>query len=141
LHEVKQIFKNSGLYDKLHIPGNGAGIQQDEVRMIYRDSDIFIYAGINDSNGDADGVPNGLLQAAYSGLPVITTTSGSISDLFNEKNSYIIDQKSPESIIEKFNELIIDKHLHNKTKLLYDEVSESFGQEKNISYLETLLLK
>jgi glycosyltransferase involved in cell wall biosynthesis len=141
LHEVKQIFKNAGLYDKLHIPGNGAGIQQDEVRMIYRDSDIFIYAGINDSNGDADGVPNGLLQAAYSGLPVITTTSGSISDLFNEKNSYIIDQKSPESIIEKFNELIIDKHLHNKTKILYDEVSESFGQEKNISYLETLLLK
>lgn len=141
LNEVKSIFKKAGLYENLDIPGNGNGIQQSEVQKYYKNADIFIYAGIDAPGGDADGVPNGLLQAAFSGIPVITTTSGSISDLFKEENSYIIEQNNPDSIIEKFNELVIDKNTFKKSAKLNHDAVSMFGLEKNIKYLEDLLLK
>jgi glycosyltransferase involved in cell wall biosynthesis len=141
LENVKKLFKDAHLYEHLHIPGNGNGIQQNDVKEYYKKSDIFIYAGIDAVGGDSDGVPNGLLQAAFSGIPIITTTAGSISDLFDSENSYIINQNSPESIIEKFNELILDKNLKRKTTFLHSKAVENFGIEKNIKYLEDLLLK
>jgi glycosyltransferase involved in cell wall biosynthesis len=82
-----------------------------------------------------------LLQAAYSGLPVITTLSGSIADLFNERNSYIIKQASFEDIIEKFNFLMLDKVRADKSEKLKKDVSENFDLIKNITYLESQLLK
>lgn len=75
-------------------------------------------------------MPNGLLQAAFSGIPVITTTSGSISDLFKEENSYIIEQNNPDSIIEKFNELVIDKNTFKKSAKLNHDAVSMFGLEK-----------
>ncbi len=141
LEDVKKLFKSAHVYQRLSIPGNGAGIQQDDVIEIYKNSDIFIYAGKDASTGDVDGVPNGLLQAAYSGVPVITTLAGSISDLFNDKNSYIINQGSSEDIIEKFNFLILDKMRLSKSEKLKKDVSENFDLVKNITYLENQLLK
>jgi glycosyltransferase involved in cell wall biosynthesis len=141
MEEVKSIFKKAHLYNHLSIPGNGKGVQQDEVSEIYRNSDLFIYAGVDAVSGDADGVPNGLIQAAYSGLPVITTKSGSIADLFNDKNSYIIKQNDVEDIIEKFNFMILDKSRNEKAEKLHKDVSENFDLKKNINYLESLMLK
>ena len=141
LEDVKKLFKLAHVYERLSIPGNGAGVQQEDVVEIYKNSDIFIYAGKDAPTGDADGVPNGLLQAAYSGLPVITTLAGSISDLFNNKNSYIINQDSSEDIIEKFNFLMLDKLRVGKSEKLKKDVSENFDLVKNITYLENQLLK
>lgn len=141
LKEVKDLFKKAGVYDYLNIPGNGSGIQQSEVQKYYNNSDIFIYAGINTTGGDADGVPNGLLQAAFSGIPVITTTAGSIGDLFNESNSYIVNQDDSDSIIEKFNEMMVSKDSKSKAQKLFKDVSENFGLDKNIKSLEDWFLK
>jgi len=136
LEEIKNIFKDNKIYEVLEIPGNGKGIQQELVSDIYRNSDVFIYAGVDSGDGDADGVPNGLLQAAYSGLPVITTKSGSISDLFNENNSYIIEQHSSSDIVDKFNTLILDKSRELKSRKLLENVRENFNLDNNIEYLE-----
>ena len=141
LDQIKNIFKKAKLYDHLSIPGNGKGVQQEEVIEIYDRSDLFIYAGVDVGTGDLDGVPNGLLQAAYSGLPVITTLSGSISDLFNESNSYIVNQNDSLDIVEKFNKMILDKSRDKKSEKLLKEVSDQFDLEKNTKLLESLFLK
>lgn len=141
LNKIKDIFKKAKLFDRLYIPGNGKGVQQDEVVTVYNNSDMFIYAGVDTGTGDLDGVPNGLLQAAYSGLPVITTLSGSISDLFNETNSYIVNQNDSSDIVDKFNKLLLDKSRDKKSEKLYNEVSDQFDLEKNTKLLENLFLK
>lgn len=139
LEQIKNLFKESGLYNKLNIPNNGEGLQQIEVVKEYDLSDVFIYPGINASDGDLDGIPNSLLQAAFNGLPIITTQAGSISDLFNEKNSYIINQKDVLDIIDKFNEMVIDKNLSKKVGLMHKDVMENFDESKNTKYLEKLI--
>jgi glycosyltransferase involved in cell wall biosynthesis len=141
LKEIKDLFKKEKLYSHLNIPGNGLGVQQSEVKDIYRNSDVFIYAGINAPGGDADGVPNGLLQAAFSGMPIITTDAGSISDLFDAENSYQIEQNNPESIVDRFNEMMLDKNLHKKVLALHKKVLDNFEVSNNVKYLEELLSK
>jgi len=139
--QVKDIFKKSGFTNKLSIPNNGKGVQIDEVTKIYEKSDIFIYAGIDTGKGDVDGVPNALLQAAFSGLPVITTLSGSIGDLFDEKNAYIINQNDSEDIIIKFQELLKDSKRKSKSELLFNQASKEFSLFLNIKELEGMLKK
>jgi colanic acid/amylovoran biosynthesis glycosyltransferase len=139
MEKIKYIFKEAGLYSKLHIPGGGNGVSKDDLPSIYNNSDVFIYPGVDASDGDLDGVPNCLLQASFSGLPIITTQSGSISDLFNEKNSYIVNQRDPLDIIDKFNELVLDKDLDKKVNLSLKKSIENFSLDKNIEYLEKLL--
>lgn len=140
LDKIKNIFKDGGVYNKLHIPNNGEGLQQNEVVKEYQNSDVFIYPGVDAQDGDLDGIPNSLLQAAFNGLPIITTQSGSISDLFNEKNSYIINQKDVLDIIDKFNEMVIDKNLNKKVDLMHRNVIENFDEGKNTKYLEKMIL-
>lgn len=139
--QIKDIFKQAGLENKLEIPNNGKGVQIEEVISIYQNSDIFAYAGIDTGKGDVDGVPNALLQAAFSGLPVITTLSGSIGDLFDEKNSYIINQNDIKDILIKFQELIKDSQRDLKSELLFKQASKEFSLFLNIKELEELLSK
>jgi len=139
--QLKDIFQKSGLEDKLEIPNNGKGVQIDEVIRIYDDSDLFIYAGVDTGKGDVDGVPNALLQAAFSGLPVITTLSGSISDLYDEKNSYIISQNDVKDIVMKFQELLNDENRTMKSELLFNQATKEFSLFLNIKELEEMFLK
>ena len=138
---IIDIFEKSKLKDKLNIPNNGKGVQIEDVIQIYSESDVFVYAGIDAGKGDVDGVPNALLQAAFSGLPVITTLSGSISDLFDEKNSYIIIQNDSKDITMKFQEMLIDKNRDEKSEQLFNQASKEFSLFLNIKELEELLNK
>jgi len=81
------------------------------------------------------------LQAAFSGLPVITTKSGSISDLFDEKNSYIINQSDVNDIVIKFQEMLKDESRLAKSDLLYKQAGKEFSLFLNVKELEELLLK
>jgi glycosyltransferase involved in cell wall biosynthesis len=141
MNSLKQIFKNASFDDKLNIPNNGKGLQQDEVANLYSECDVFIYAGIDAGKGDIDGVPNALLQAAFSGLPVITTQSGSISDLFDEKNSYIINQSDVNDLVIKFQEMLKDESRLDKSDLLYKQAGKEFSLILNVKELEGLLIK
>lgn len=135
------LFKKAQLENKLIIPNDGKGLQIEEVVGFYENSDIFIYSGIDAGKGDVDGVPNALLQAAFSGLPIITTQSGSISDLFNSENSYLIHQNNSQDIVDKFMELVTDKNRNKKCDTLYNQAVKEFSLFVNTKELESLFLK
>jgi len=138
---IKDIFNKSNLNEKLFIPNNGKGVQLEEVLGIYSKSDVFIYAGIDAGKGDVDGVPNALLQAAFSGMPVITTLSGSIMDLFDEKNSYIIEQKDVHDIVIKFQDMLNDRERKARSEKLFKQATKEFSLFLNVKELEEMLLK
>lgn len=138
---LESLFKESGLENKINIPNNGKGLDQDQVANYYDSSDIFIYAGVDTGTGDIDGIPNVLLQAGFSGLPIITTLSGSISDLFDDTNSYIIEQNSTTDLELKFQELIKDKNRDLKSERLYNQVGKEFSLFLNTKELEENLKK
>jgi len=56
--------------DRVHLVGP---VMHDELPDLYRASDLFVLPAVHDSKGNVDGLPNVILEAMASGLPVIAT--------------------------------------------------------------------
>jgi len=67
-----------GLADRIQLPGAQA---HDSVCLAYQRASIFVLPCVVASNGDRDGIPNVLLEAMASGVPVISTSISAIPEL------------------------------------------------------------
>jgi len=92
---------------------------QDKIKTEYGAADLFVLPCIIASNGDRDGLPNVLLEALATGLPVITTAVSAIPELVShEITGLIVAQNDAESIQQAIVRLSEDS-------LLYRSVSEN----------------
>ncbi len=56
--------------DRVHLPGI---VLRDTLPDLYRASDIFVLPAVHDVKGNVDGLPNVILEAMASGLPVVAS--------------------------------------------------------------------
>ena len=72
------------------------GVQPPEnVRAILRQSSCLCAPSIVAPNGDRDGIPNTVLEAMSTGLPVIATPVGGIAEALSNDKGWMIDFLSP----------------------------------------------
>jgi glycosyltransferase involved in cell wall biosynthesis len=55
---------------RVHFPGP---VGRDELPDLFRASDLFVLPAVHDARGNVDGLPNVILEAMASGLPVVAT--------------------------------------------------------------------
>ena len=60
---------------RLHLPG---AVAHDDLPGLYRCADLFVLPAVHDPQGNVDGLPNVILEALASGLPVVATTVSGI---------------------------------------------------------------
>ena len=70
-----------GLRDHVHLRGACA---HDALPAIYRSAGVFALAPHTAADGDRDGIPNVLLEAMASGLPVVATATRAIAELITD---------------------------------------------------------
>lgn len=81
-----------------------------ELRTILASADIFVSPSITINVDEKEGVPVSIMEAMASGLPVIASDSGGISDLvIDGKNGYLVKEKDSEGIANRVNYLIENK--------------------------------
>ena len=68
LEEFKQVAASWS--DRVHFPGV---ILRDTLPDLYRCADVFVLPAVHDSQGNVDGLPNVILEAMASGLPVVAS--------------------------------------------------------------------
>jgi glycosyltransferase involved in cell wall biosynthesis len=56
--------------DRIHLPG---AVAHDDLPGLYRCADLFVLPAVHDPQGNVDGLPNVILEALASGLPVVAT--------------------------------------------------------------------
>lgn len=141
--ELVALINQKELEDTFFIHGEGKGLPFSEVSKFYFSSDIFALPIVKTKEGDSDGIPNVIIEAALARLPVVTTNAGSVSELIiNDKTGVVVPQKDPQTLATEIEKLIFDED--KKTRLAeaaYKRAVEMFDSEKNVKKLEKLLLE
>jgi glycosyltransferase involved in cell wall biosynthesis len=102
-HQIRQIVKERDLAEIIEITGR---IGPEEMPQVYRRSDIFISASMQ------EGMSNAMLEAMASGLPIITTRCEGVDELIAD-NGIIVENPVPEDIAASIKQLIRNQHTCN----------------------------
>jgi colanic acid/amylovoran biosynthesis glycosyltransferase len=79
-----------GIADKVFFPGF---VSQTQLRELFYQSHIFLHPSERGGDGNQEGVPNSMLEAMASGLPVFATEHGGIPEAIENGRSGILVQE------------------------------------------------
>ena len=77
LDELRGLARDLGISAQVVFPGF---LSQEKLRALYAESHLFLHPSELGTNGDQEGVPNAMLEAMASGLPVLATKHGGIPE-------------------------------------------------------------
>lgn len=85
-----------------------------ELQAIYASADIFVSPSITLKDGSKEGLPTAIMEAMASGLPVVASNSGGISQLIKDRiNGLLCEEKCVRQIVDNISNLINDEALRN----------------------------
>jgi glycosyltransferase involved in cell wall biosynthesis len=75
-----------------------------------RDADVLVHCSITGADGDCEGVPNALVEAAATGLPVIATRHGGIGEaVVPERTGLLVPERDVEAMVVAMRRLATDR--------------------------------
>jgi colanic acid/amylovoran biosynthesis glycosyltransferase len=86
-NELGQLAAELGVADRVFFPGF---ISQTQLRELFYQSHIFLHPSEVGGDGNQEGVPNSMLEAMASGLPVFATEHGGIPEAIENGRSGIL---------------------------------------------------
>ena len=87
LEELQRTARELGVADKISFPGF---ISQRELHDLFCEAHIFLHPSETGSDGNQEGVPNSMLEAMASGLPVFATDHGGIPEAIEDGVSGVL---------------------------------------------------
>lgn len=121
-----------GLEKKVFLSGIKS---KNELREIYRSSDIFILPSHN------EGMSNALLEAMACGLPVIVTNAGGTIELINHgKNGFIFPKGNIDELVKCLSILINDENKRLELGINARKTAEIFSWKMIASEFKKLIL-
>ena len=95
-NELGQLAAELGLADKVFFPGF---ISQTQLRELFYQSHIFLHPSEISGDGNQEGVPNSMLEAMASGLPVFATEHGGIPEAIeNGRSGILVKERDEEAL-------------------------------------------
>lgn len=92
---LQKLAEDLGIADRVTWQG---AVEQSEVLAAYRQSDLFALACRITEDGDRDGLPNVLVEAASQGLVCVSTAISGIPELFTSgENGWLTPPDDPEA--------------------------------------------
>jgi len=89
--------------------------KQEELAPLLQRSRAFVAPYVEIENGDKDGIPTAMLEGLASGLPVVTTDSGSILEVVdNDVEGIVVAQRDAKGLADAFERLITDPALERR---------------------------
>jgi len=110
--QFEQAIKDHNLEDQIILHGM---MKQEEMPPIIEKSRAFVAPYIETESGDKDGIPTAMLEALASSLPVVTTNSGSITEVIDDGvEGLIVGQRDAKAYAEALERVITDPNLEQR---------------------------
>ena len=112
-------------------------VEKETIRQLMNNADIFLHHSITSKEGDQEGIPNVMMEAMATGLPVISTKHSGIPELISDNyDGYLVDEKDVDSytrVLVNIQEMPEDIGIKAREKIVnyYDQKIES---EKLIAF-------
>jgi glycosyltransferase involved in cell wall biosynthesis len=104
--ELEEMVRRFGLED--HVSLEGAR-PRNEIAAALRQADLFVLTPFVTADGDRDGIPNVLVEAMASGLPVVTTSVAGIPELVTDGiHGFVCAPGDVKGIAARISELLDD---------------------------------
>jgi glycosyltransferase involved in cell wall biosynthesis len=92
--------------DRVFFPGP---VLRDTLPDLYRAADAFVLPAVHDVKGNVDGLPNVILEAMASGLPVVASgISGIPLAVEDGRTGLLVPEKDPEALFAALRRLLAD---------------------------------
>jgi glycosyltransferase involved in cell wall biosynthesis len=123
-----------GLADRVSLVGAQA---HDAVCLAYQRASVFVLPCVVASNGDRDGIPNVLLEAMASGVPVVSTPVSGIPELIESGvNGILVPQHDARSLADAIEGLLASRELSERlVRAARTKLESSFSLEASAEQL------
>ncbi len=114
-------------------------LDQARLRSLFERAHIFVHPSHITEDGNQEGVPNSMLEAMATGLPVAATRHGGIPEAVEDgRHGYLVAEKDVPGLAAALVKLASDPELWRQLgKAASYQVSETFEQSRQVSRLES----
>lgn len=141
--ECRALVKEYSLQSKVIFHGWKSPL---EVKELMQQCDLFVLNSRVDSKGDAEGLPNGLLEAMAMGKPALSTRHAGIPlAIENEVSGLLVDERDTDSLAQQIIRLYHNKELRQamgkaaRTKVenrftmkrMHEDLRDIYGEAAN----------
>lgn len=132
---LKDLAANLGVGHSVSFPGF---FKQQALYAAYRDAHLFIHPSQTTPAGDTEGIPNSMLEAMATGLPVVATNHGGIPEAVTSgEDGLLVPERDAVGLSEALLKIADDGTLYEKlSRGAAESVREKFEQGKSIAKLE-----
>ena len=133
--ELERMIADFELNDAVEMRGF---LAQSELAALYRNSHVFLHPSEMPPDMNQEGVPNSMLEAMATGLPVVATTHGGIPEaVSHQRTGLLVPERDPAALHAALKAITADSaHLYILGQAASRSVREEFEQAKQITRLE-----
>ncbi len=113
-------------------------VDQPRLRSIFEQAHLFVHPSYTTEDGNQEGVPNSMLEAMATGLPVVASRHGGIPEAVEDgKQGYLVAEQDAAGLAAALVNLASNRELWRQfERAACAKVSETFEQSRQVSRLE-----
>jgi glycosyltransferase involved in cell wall biosynthesis len=134
--ELRKLADETGISPQVRFAGF---VPQGDLQHLFSRSHIFLHPS-ETASGDVEGVPNAMLEAMASGLPVVATRHGGIPEVIQHgRNGLLCAERDAEGVTAALLQLAKDSVLYRTlAQQASASVHEQFSKERQVAAIEEI---
>jgi colanic acid/amylovoran biosynthesis glycosyltransferase len=134
--ELEMLAAGLGIFKDVHFVGF---LSQPELLKLYASAHLLLHPSETLPNQDQEGVPNSVLEAMATGLPVIATRHGGIPEAVEDgRNGFLLNEEDHVGLANAMEQITRSPRLLSEMGMgARSTVADRFAQEMQIEQLES----